>query len=145
MIKISGGALSKIDRTCREYQDLLQAHIRLAQQDATLWGPQAANEAAIRLNWIDLPNQSRELLPLLDALAAKHRDKNAFILCGMGGSSLAPEVIAATYEKQLFVMDSTDPSYLKRALSNDLSKVLVIVSSKSGTTVETTSQRAIFE
>jgi hypothetical protein len=145
MIKISGGALSKIDRTCNEYQDLLQAHTRLAQQDATLWGPQAATEAAIRLNWIDFPNQSRELLPLLDALAAKHRDKNAFILCGMGGSSLAPEVIAATYEKQLFVMDSTDPSYLKRALSNDLSKVLVIVSSKSGTTVETTSQRAIFE
>lgn len=145
MIKISGGSLSKIDRNCIEYQDLLKAHTRLAQQDATLWGPEAATEAAIRLNWIDLPNRSRELLPSLDALAAKHRDKNVTILCGMGGSSLAPEVIAATYEKELFVMDSTDPSYVERALNYDLSKVLVIVSSKSGTTIETNSQRAIFE
>ena len=145
MIKVSGASMSKIDRTCNEYQDLLQAHKRLAQKDATLWGPQAEPEAAIRLNWIELPNRSRELLPLLDALAAKHRDKNVVILCGMGGSSLAPEVIAATYERQLFVMDSTDPSYVERALNNDLSKVLVIVSSKSGTTIETTSQRAIFE
>lgn len=145
MIKISGASISKINRTCNEYQDLLQAHKRLAQKDATLWGPQAEPEAAIRLNWIELPNRSRELLPLLDALAAKHRDKNVVILCGMGGSSLAPEVIAATYERQLFVMDSTDPSYVERALKNDLSKVLVIVSSKSGTTIETTSQRAIFE
>jgi glucose-6-phosphate isomerase len=145
MIKISGGSISKIDRDCIEYKELLQAHKRLAQMDATLWGPQAATEAAVRLNWIDLPNRSRELLPLLDALSAKNRDKNVVILCGMGGSSLAPEVIAATYEKQLFVMDSTDPSYVERALNYDLSKVLVIVSSKSGTTIETTSQRAIFE
>jgi glucose-6-phosphate isomerase len=145
MIKISGSSTFKIDRDCLEYKDLLQAHARLAQQDASLWGPQAKTEAEIRLNWIDLPDRSRELLPLLDALAAKHRDKNVFILCGMGGSSLAPEVIAATYEKQLFVMDSTDPSYLQRAIKNDLSKMLVIVSSKSGTTIETNSQRAIFE
>jgi glucose-6-phosphate isomerase len=145
MIKISGGSISRIDRDSPEYRDLLQAHSRLAQQDASLWGSKAAAEAAIRLNWIDLPNRSRELLPLLDALAAKHRDKNVFILCGMGGSSLAPEVVAATYEKQLFVMDSTDPSYLERALTNDLSKVLVIVSSKSGTTIETSSQSAIFK
>ena len=87
MIKISGASISKINRTCNEYQDLLQAHKRLAQKDATLWGPQAEPEAAIRLNWIELPNRSRELLPLLDALAAKHRDKNVVILCGMGGSS----------------------------------------------------------
>ena len=90
MIKISGGSISKIDRNCSDYKELLQAHKRLAQQDATLWGPQAEPEAAIRLNWIDLPNRSRELLPLLDALTAKHRDKDVVILCGIGGSSLAP-------------------------------------------------------
>jgi len=87
MIKVSGPALDKIDRACPEYKALLDAHTRLAKKDNTLWGKQAEAEAAIRLNWIDLPNDSRELLPTLDALAAKHRDKTTFRLCGMGGSS----------------------------------------------------------
>jgi glucose-6-phosphate isomerase len=145
MIKISGAALSKIDRNSPEYKDLLHAHSRLAQKDASLWGDQAKAEASIRLNWIELPEASRNLLPTLDALAAKHRDKNEIILCGMGGSSLGPEVIAATYKKSLFVLDSTDPNYFMHALNIDLSKSLVIISSKSGTTIETSSQRSIFE
>lgn len=145
MIKISGTSLSKIDRSSTEYKALLDAHKRLARKDATLWGAQAEVEAATRLNWVDLPESSRELLPTLDALAAKHRDKNFIVLCGMGGSSLGPEVIAATYEKQLFILDSTDPEHVHRALGNDLAKTLVIVSSKSGSTIETASQRSIFE
>jgi glucose-6-phosphate isomerase len=145
MLKISGDALSKIDRNSPEYKELLEAHSRLAKKDASLWGDQAKAEAAIRLNWIDLPHTSRELLPTLDALAAKHRDKSEIILCGMGGSSLGPEVIAATFKKQLFVLDSTDPNYFAYALKKDLSKTLVIVSSKSGSTIETSSQRSIFE
>ena len=145
MIKVSGSALVKIDRTCPEYKALLDAHSRLAKKDKTLWGKQAEAEAAIRLNWVDLPNDSRELLPMLDALAAKHRDKTIFILCGMGGSSLGPEVIAITHQKSLFVLDSTDPVHVKRALNNDLAKTLVIISSKSGTTIETMSHRSIFE
>jgi hypothetical protein len=145
MIKISGPSLSKIDRSSTEYKALVDAHTRLARKDATLWGAQAEVEAATRLNWVDLPESSRELLPTLDALAAKHRDKNFIVLCGMGGSSLGPEVIAATYEKQLFILDSTDPEHVHRALGHDLAKTLVIVSSKSGSTIETASQRSIFE
>lgn len=145
MIKVSGGATTKIDRSCPEYKALLEAHTRLAKKDSTLWGTKAQAEAAVRLNWVDLPHNSRELLPSLDALAAKHRDKTIFILCGMGGSSLGPEVIAASHQKKLFVLDSTDPSHVQRALNNDLSKTLVIVSSKSGTTIETISHRLIFE
>ena len=145
MIKVSGSALAKIDRTCPEYKALLDAHTRLAEKDNTIWGKQAEAEAAIRLNWVDLPNDSRELLPTLDALAAKHRDKTIFILCGMGGSSLGPEVIATTHQKSLFVLDTTDPVHVQRALKHDLSKTLVIISSKSGTTIETMSHRSIFE
>ena len=63
----------------------------------------AAAEAAVRLNWIDLPESSRDLLPQLDALSAKHRDKTTNILCGMGGSSLGPEVIAQTFQRDLFM------------------------------------------
>ena len=145
MIKVSGTAVAKIDRSSPEYKALLEAHARLAKKDNTLWGKQAEAEAAIRLNWVDLPNDSRDLLPTLDALAAKDRDKTSFVLCGMGGSSLGPEVIATTHQKQLFVLDSTDPDHVQRALKNDLAKTLVIISSKSGTSIETISHRSIFE
>jgi glucose-6-phosphate isomerase len=145
MISLKGNALSKIDRNSAEYKALQIFHDRLMLKDSTIWGPEAQAEAAIRLNWIDLPESSRELLPQFDALAAKHRDKSAVILCGMGGSSLGPEVIAQTFSKKLFVLDSTDPQYVAHALNSDLSKTVVVVSSKSGSTIETASQRALFE
>lgn len=120
---------------------------RLADKDPSLWGPDAASEAAFRLDWVDLPEKSRDLLPKLDALSAWSRElghKN-FILCGMGGSSLAPEVIAAHYKKKLIVLDSTEPTQVSEVLKIDLSKSCVIVASKSGSTIETASQKAVFE
>ena len=145
MISIKGTALSKIDRSSAHYKALQAFHERLKLKESTIWGPEAQAEAAIRMNWIDLPESSRELLPQFDALAAKHRDKSSVILCGMGGSSLGPEVIAQTFSKKLFVLDSTDPNYVAHALNTDLSKTVVVVSSKSGSTIETASQRALFE
>ena len=145
MISIKGTSLSKIDRSSAQYKALQAFHERLKQKDSTIWGPEAQAEASIRLNWIDLPESSRELLPQFDALAAKHRDKSSVILCGMGGSSLGPEVIAQTFSKKLFVLDSTDPDYVAHALKTDLAKSVVVVSSKSGSTIETASQRALFE
>jgi len=145
MISIKGNAVTKIDRGSQEYKSLQAFHERLKSKDSTIWGPEAQAEAAIRLNWIDLPESSRDLLPQFDALAAKHRDKSNVILCGMGGSSLGPEVIAQTFSKQLFVLDSTDPNYVGHALAFDLAKSVVVVSSKSGSTIETASQRALFE
>jgi len=145
MISIKGSSLSKIDRTSAKYKELQAFHERLKTKDSTIWGPEAQAEAAVRLNWIDLPETSRELLPQFDALAAKHRDKTTVILCGMGGSSLGPEVIAQTFSKQLFVLDSTDPDYVAHALKAELAKSVVVVSSKSGSTIETASQRALFE
>ncbi len=145
MISLKGNALSRIDRTSSQYKALQAFHERLKIKDSTIWGPEAQAEASIRLNWIDLPESSRDLLPQLDALAAKHRDKSNVILCGMGGSSLGPEVIAQTFSKSLFVLDSTDPDYVAHALKFDLPKSVVVVSSKSGSTIETASQRALFE
>ncbi|CAN2196576.1 hypothetical protein MCEGKSE7_00663 [Candidatus Nanopelagicaceae bacterium] len=142
MISLSGDALSKIDRTDSLYQSLLAAHPRLAAKDPDTWGAQAATEAAIRLNWVDLDESSRDLLPVLDALVAKFRDRTDLVLCGMGGSSLAPEVIARTYGRKIFILDSTDPNYLAHALSGSPANLLIIVSSKSGSTIETSSQRA---
>ncbi len=145
MISISGSALNSIDRSSALYKKILDAHHRLAKKDVTIWGRDAEAEAAIRLGWVDLPEKSRELLPQLDAISAKHRGKNRVILCGMGGSSLGPEVIAATFGKKLFVLDSTDPNYIAHALEGELAKTVVVVSSKSGSTIETAAQRALFE
>ena len=145
MTQLTGHSLSKIDRNDSRYRALMEFHSRLAQKDLTIWGASAEAEATVRLNWIDLPESSRDLLPQLDALCAKHRDKLRVILCGMGGSSLGPEVIAQTYKRDLFILDSTDPNYIAHALAADLATTLVVVSSKSGSTIETAFQRAFFE
>lgn len=142
-MKLSGRALSKIDRQSELYESLAKAHLKIAAKDANTWGAAAAAEAAIRLNWVDLPTTSVALLPQLDALSQKFSSLSRIILCGMGGSSLGPEVIAQTYKKEIFIFDSTDPNYAAHALVGDLSKTLVIVSSKSGSTIETASQRAL--
>ena len=63
----------------------------------------------------------------------------------MGGSSLAPEVIAATYRKRLTVLDSTDPKQIQLAIPKDLEKSVIVVGSKSGSTIETSSQKSFFE
>ena len=120
---------------------------KLAAKDSTLWGAAAAAEASIRLNWIDLPKSSRQLLPQLDALSAWARSNRLteIVLCGMGGSSLAPEVIAATYKKKLTVLDSTDPLQIKLATPSNLENSLFIIGSKSGSTIETASQKSFFE
>jgi glucose-6-phosphate isomerase len=116
------------------------APARLAAQDATLWGPDAEAEAAVRLGWLDLPNTSRDLLPRLAALRAELAAEglDRVVLCGMGGSSLAPEVICATYGASLVVLDTTDPGQVRAALT-DLDRTVFVVSSKSGSTVETDS------
>ena len=144
-MKISGPSLAHVDRSSDLYRLLEQAHGRIAAKDATTWGNKAAEEAAIRLNWVDLPESSAALLPRIAEVAAQFRDKNRVVLCGMGGSSLGPEVIALTYKKEIFIFDSTDPNYAQHALSGDLKSTVVVVSSKSGSTIETSAQRSLFQ
>ena len=125
------------------------ANERLLNRDSLLWGKAAESETQNRLGWIDLPRKSHQLLPKFDAIAALRRNNliNRIVLCGMGGSSLAPEVIAASNlesEIPLMILDSTDPADLLPILESDLSKTLFIFASKSGSTIETNSHRALF-
>ncbi len=99
MIEVHYKNESSVDRNSSLYKQLHDAHIRLIKKESTIWGSEAAAEASIRMDWIDLPSQSRSLLTQLDALFAEHRHLSNVILCGMGGSSLGPEVIAQTYGK----------------------------------------------
>ncbi|XVQ82727.1 glucose-6-phosphate isomerase [Microbispora siamensis] len=119
----------------------------LAAGDPTLWGPQAQSEAAIRLGWLSLPRTSRELLPEIAKLVERARAEGLdhVVLAGMGGSSLAPEVICATQDVPLTVLDTTDPHQVRRALADRLDRTIVVVSSKSGGTIETDSHRRIYE
>lgn len=120
---------------------------RLFARDRTLWGKDAEAESSIRLGWVDAAQNSLALIPELTALASdlKARGLTRIVLCGMGGSSLAPEVITNTAGVDLVVLDSTDPSQIRQALDGDLTKTVVVVSSKSGSTVETDSQKRSFE
>ncbi len=119
---------------------------KLAAKDATLWGPDAESEASVRLGWVDLPRTSRPLLAEIEALQAQLRQEGLdhIVLSGMGGSSLAPEVITATADVPLTVLDSTDPSVIARAIGRDLDRTVLVVSSKSGSTVETDSHRRAY-
>jgi glucose-6-phosphate isomerase len=114
----------------------------LARKDPTLWGPDAAAEASVRLGWLDAVETGRRLLPELAALRAElvAEGVDRVVLGGMGGSSLAPEVICATAGVPLVVLDTTDPGQVRSALT-DLDRTVVVVSSKSGGTVETDSHR----
>jgi glucose-6-phosphate isomerase len=120
---------------------------RLVAGDPTLWGPDAESEASIRLAWPTLHETSRFLLAEIDALRAELHAEGVdrVVLAGMGGSSLAPEVIAATAGVALVVLDTTDPGQVADALAGDLRRTVLVVSSKSGSTVETDSHRRIFE
>ncbi|MGW3995756.1 glucose-6-phosphate isomerase [Amycolatopsis sp. NPDC004772] len=123
-----------------------QAASKLAAQDATLWGPDAEPEASIRLSWTTLHKSSRPLIGEIEALRTELRSEGVdrVVLAGMGGSSLAPEVITATDGVALTVLDTTDPGQVADALAGDLERTVIVVSSKSGGTVETDSHRRIF-
>jgi len=119
---------------------------RLFDRDATLWGEEAASEAGARLGWVDLHRSSRPLVGEVAALREELRVEGVdhVVLCGMGGSSLAPEVICASAGVGLTVLDSSHPDQVRSALTDRLDRTVVVVSSKSGSTVETDSQRRVF-
>jgi hypothetical protein len=119
---------------------------RLAAKDLTLWGTEAEPIAAIRLGWIDTFRRSRDLLPRL----AELRDEllrigvDHVVLAGVGGSSLAAEVIARTLDVGLTVLDTTDPDQVRATMRGRLTSSVVVVASKSGETIETDSHRRAY-
>jgi len=129
---------------------------RIASEDATLWGatgsPPAPPEIANRLGWLTIAqrmlNEIDELTAFADGAAASGlRD---VVLLGMGGSSLAPEVLRRAFGHQpdrprLHVLDSTDAATI-RAVEHaiDPRRTFFLVSSKSGGTIEPLSLFAHF-
>lgn len=119
---------------------------RLWQKDYTLWSDEP-DEITNRLDWLHVATEMQEEIPCIDDLVETLRGEGYLkaILLGMGGSSLAPELFARTFGPvpgylELEVLDSTDPQAVSAARSGmDPQKTVFIVSSKSGTTVETLS------
>src|SRR5919198_768266 len=95
------------------------------------------------LGWIDAPRDSLaqwgDFLRFAEEAARDGRGLARIVVCGMGGSSLAPQVLAASFGKDfLTALDSTDPAaVLGVQRAADLGRTLFVISSKSGTTVET--------
>ncbi len=112
--------------------------------DYTVWGTHPA-EIANRLGWLRAPETMREHLASLRKFAAAVRGEgcDAVALLGMGGSSLAPETLAATSPlggdgPRLVVLDTTHPGAVRRAIDGlDPARTFYLVSTKSGTTTET--------
>jgi hypothetical protein len=145
-ITVSGDAAEAVDRIVPQLVSDLVAS-RIATQDPSLWGPDAEAGVAQRLGWIEAVVTSE---PLIDDIIAL-RDRlhasgvNHIVLGGMGGSSLAPEVITRTAGVELTILDSTDPGQILAALADRLETTAIVISSKSGSTLETASQRKSYE
>lgn len=120
---------------------------RIWDRDPTVWGDAETPELTDRLGWLDLPEKTHEELSELRSVGEAIRENGItnIVLVGMGGSSLAPEVFAqalgsAPGYPTLTMLDSTHPDAVIQAVREvDAQHTLVIVSSKSGTTLETLS------
>ena len=120
---------------------------RMWAKDYTLWSKKPLPELSDRMGWLTLPETMHVQVPAIQAFADRIRDEGFqhVVLLGMGGSSLAPEVFQRTFgnasgRPELIVLDSTHPGAVRSVESRiDLSKTLFLVSSKSGTTTETSS------
>lgn len=118
---------------------------RLSERDTTLWSDEPGHQRVIRdrLGWLDAaggdPAWSRRVHGLAEE--ARSAGLDHVVLAGMGGSSLAPEVLGNVFaggEVSLEVLDSTHPDAVAQVLDGaDLARTLVLVASKSGTTEET--------
>lgn len=119
---------------------------RIRAKDSSIWGSAAEAEASTRLGWVESSETSLDLIPEILILRDEFRalGLNRVVLCGMGGSSLAPEVITKTSKVALTVLDSTAPDQVAAAMTQ-LATTVVVVSSKSGSTLETDSQKRAFE
>jgi len=125
---------------------------RVRACDATLWGPPGTPEIANRLGWITSParmlDRVESIASFADGLVAD--GIGDVVLLGMGGSSLAPEVLRRTFgasagRPNLHVLDSTDAATVRAVGERiDPSKSLFLVSSKSGGTIEPLSLFAHF-
>ena len=119
---------------------------RILRKDASLWksDPDSVRVINNSLGWLTV---AEEMIGVADELTAfadsiRSRGFRHVMVCGMGGSSLCPEVLARTFGQQegfpeLLVLDSTDPDVIAAFASRiDIEHCLFIIASKSGSTTE---------
>src|SRR5690242_13367306 len=120
---------------------------RIWARDPTVWKPDPKTpEIADRLGWLTVGEVMAQQVKMLAGFAEEiRREFDHVVLCGMGGSSLAPEVLWRTFGRRpppgyptLTVLDSTDPRAVTGAVADgEVARTLFLISSKSGTTQET--------
>jgi glucose-6-phosphate isomerase len=119
---------------------------RIWQKDATLWKSDPDNIKIINnsLGWLTVADEMIGVIDDLVEFSESIRDRGFqhVMVCGMGGSSLCPEVLARTFGRQpefpeLLVLDSTDPDVIAAFKARiDVERCLFIIASKSGSTTE---------
>jgi transaldolase / glucose-6-phosphate isomerase len=117
---------------------------RIWRRDPAVW---TGSDEAKWLGWLDEPARMREDVELLLQFADQMVDRiDAVVLLGMGGSSLAPEVLKRSFRQETFhVLDTTHPQAIRSLESQlDVSRTLFISASKSGSTLETRSHTDYF-
>ena len=144
-------ALDISDAEVRARSERLVA--RLSDEDPSLWSAAADHQAEIAnlLGWIRIAERIEPEARAISQWAAEvSAEIDDVVLLGMGGSSLAPEVMAAMLppaagRPRLTVLDSTDPATVRRVSGAiNLERTLFIVASKSGGTLETAVLYATF-
>ena len=127
--------------------EALELSRRIWRKDPSVWKAEESHQKIIRnsLGWLTVPGKMLAVTEEVIAFAEEVRHSTVFkhvMLCGMGGSSLCPEVLRQTFGPQkdhpeLLVLDSTDPDVLADfATRIDLQRCLFVIASKSGTTTE---------
>jgi len=127
--------------TVAAQQDLVG---RIWSRDATLW---TGDDEDKWLGWLDEPNRMLKRVDAMRRFADEARAEfDTFVLLGMGGSSLAPEVLKRTFgANSLHVLDTTHPAMIRHVRETlDLERTLFLSASKSGTTLETRSHTDYF-
>ncbi|MBP2047991.1 glucose-6-phosphate isomerase [Streptomyces griseochromogenes] len=132
------------ERTRPVLEALIRADVptALMAKDPGVWGPSARPEAAGRLGWVDAAIPDPDLPGAVRALRERVTGLDRLVLVGIGGSSLAAEVVADAFGHELTVLDTTDCDQVAAVLRGPLDRTLIVVASKSGETVET---RTVYE
>jgi transaldolase/glucose-6-phosphate isomerase len=136
----------KVDRRLEQW-NMINFMRRIWARDPTLWSSEPIPEVSDRLGWLTLPEIMHDQIKDFTSFAGEVKSEGTrhVVLLGMGGSSLAPEVYQNVFGNKdgfpkLMVLDSTHPSAIKDVEKRIvLQKTLFLVSSKSGTTMETLS------
>jgi glucose-6-phosphate isomerase len=133
------------NRTIKELQSK-SAVKRVWDRDPTLWKsePEHQREISQRLGWLTVMDTMREQVDEMVAFRNELSEAGIqnVVLCGMGGSSLCPEVLRITFGSaqgcpRLWVLDSTDPTMISRVAAEATpERSLYLISSKSGGTIE---------